>query len=42
MYLFTVIVTFSILHELKNLKQHTRKHKSDVIHPNNNHCKKMF
>ena len=31
---------FFSIGETDELKQHERKHKSDVIHPNNSNCKK--
>ena len=31
---------FFYIRQTKELKQHTRKHKSDVTHPNNSNCKK--
>ena len=40
MYSFEITVASSLLDKTEKLKQRTRKHKSDVIHPNNSNCKK--
>ena len=39
-YLFAIIVIFFYIGQTEELKQLTRKHKSDAIHPNNSYCKK--
>ena len=33
---------FFYIGQTEELKQHTQKHKSDVIHPNNSNCKKCL
>ena len=42
MYLFVIIFLINLFFivQTEELKKRTQKHKSDVIHPNNNDCKK--